>query len=357
VRGDGICHGQAITGLLARVPLRVRLAAIACCLVAAGAGIIGLTGSLAVRGYLMPQADQELRAYADLVTSGAFTAMPAGFDPGGAAGSAFLIEVVGPAGQLVMSTGTQPAPASARIPFRAGQLATVPAASGGGSWLVVARPVHYRAQRILYTYTADDFSLSITSTARPGTAGRLVVGLDLSSIGRAISRLTVICAEVSGAAILAVAFLGLAVIRTILRPLTQMEKITAAVAAGGLSHRVPDRHARGDARNPARSLNTMQSQIEHAYNTSTASADAARSRSEQIPRIITGTGCELRRPLGVIRGFAQYYQQRGRPAARELDRMMARVAEEAAHMDALLDDLLLLPLPGQPGSHDNDRST
>jgi hypothetical protein len=33
--------------------------------------------------------------------------------------------------------------------------------------------------------------------------------------------------------------------------------------------------------------------------------------------------------------------------------MMGRVAEEAAHMDALLDGLLLPP----PGSHDNDRST
>jgi hypothetical protein len=46
VRGDSICRGQAITGLLARVPLRVRLVAIACCLVAAGAGIIGLGSTL-----------------------------------------------------------------------------------------------------------------------------------------------------------------------------------------------------------------------------------------------------------------------------------------------------------------------
>jgi hypothetical protein len=163
------------------------------CLAAGGAGIIGAASDLMARGYLMRQADQQLRGYADRLASRPFVATPLSAPAPGTrrpGGGAFSIEVLGAAGQLVMRAGStvQPGPAipaaGGRIPARAGQLVTIPAAVGG-SWRVIAEPVHYRARRIPYAYSAEDFSLLITSTARPGLAGTLVVGLDLGSTGQA----------------------------------------------------------------------------------------------------------------------------------------------------------------------------
>ncbi|HUY50006.1 MAG TPA: HAMP domain-containing protein [Streptosporangiaceae bacterium] len=350
---QGFRRGQAIARLLARPSLQVRLVAITLCLVAAGAGIISAASGLVARGYLMRQADQQLRAYADRLTSRPFTATPmsrvapGASAPGGPGGAAFSIEVRGPAGQLIMSAGPgtpagQAIPAAAaRLPARAGQLATRPAVSGGGSWLVIAEPIHYRARRIPFTYSAEDFSLLITSRARPGHAGTLVIGLGLASIGRAVGRLTITCLAVSGVAILVVACLGAMVIRAILRPLTQMEETAGAIAAGELSCRIPDRRARSDASSLASSLNRMLSQLEQALNTTARSAAAARSSGERMRQTIADTSHELRRPLSVLHGLAEYYRQRGQLSTGELDRMMKQVADEAARMDMLVNDLLL----------------
>ncbi len=344
---------RPVTGMRAGVPLRWRLVAVACCLVAIAAAGIGLACSLAARGFLTGQADQELRTYADILTRGPFTVMPAGPGPGGAADSGFLVEVTSSGGQLVLRAApdSPPGPATAAIPVHAGQLAVVPASSGGRSWLLVTEPVRYTARHIPFTYGYDSFSLYVTSTARPGTAGTLVVGLDLSSIGRVTSGITVRCAAAGGAAVLAVAVLGLAVIRAILRPLAQMEKI----AAGGLSRQVPDGNPHGET-GLAQSLGSALSQARQACNTSAMAADAARRSSEQMRAVIAGTSRELRRPVSIIRGSAEYYRLRGPLTARELDQMMARVADEATHMAALIDDLACTeydqaPLPaGDDGS-------
>jgi two-component system OmpR family sensor kinase len=347
VRHDGFRSGQVIGRLPAWPSLQVRLAATALCLMAAGAGIISVASGLAARGYLMRQADQQLRAYADYLTSHPFKVTPFSGPGPGASGGAFSMQVRGSGGQLVMSAGpaTQPGPAIPAAPAgilaRAGQLATIPAVRGGGNWLVITEPIHYRAQRILFVYSAEDFFLDITSKARPGLAGTLVVGLGLASIDQAIGRLTVTCLAVSGVVILVLAWLGLAVIRTILRPLTRMEETAGAIAAGGLSRRMPDRHARRDAGGLAWCLSKMLSQIEPAFNATSASEATARSSAERMRRVIADTGHELRRPLSVIRGSAEYYRQQGQLRTGELDRMMRRVADEAARMDMLVDDLLV----------------
>jgi HAMP domain-containing protein len=354
---DGFRSRQAIARLPGRLSLRVRLVATTLCLVAAGAAIIGAATGLVARDYLMRQADQQLRAYADRLTSRPFRATPisglapGGWRPGGSGGGAFTIEVRGSAGQLVMraGTGTQPGPASpaprARIAARAGQLVTVPAVSGGGSWRVIAEPVHYRARRIPYAYSAQDFSLLVTSTARPGLAGTLVAGLDLGSIGQGIRRLAITCLAVSGVVLLVVACLGAVVIRSIVRPLTRMQQTAAAVAAGELSRRVPEGHPRSDTGRLARSVNTMLSQIEHAFTSSAAAESAARTSTARTRQIIAETARELRTPLSVIRGLAQHHRQRGQLSAAELDRMIRRLEYETARIGVLAGHLL-------PARHD-----
>jgi two-component system, OmpR family, sensor kinase len=349
VRGDSVRGVRTVRGLLAGLPLRVRLAALACCAAAAGAAAMGLACSQAARSGLMWQADQQLRAYADQLTSHPFTAMPAGPGPGGAASGAFVIEVVS-GNQLVIVSGAdgRPGPAVAGIPGRAGQLGVVPASKGTGSWLVVARAVRYSASRIMFTYGSDGYFLHVTSTSRPGIHGTLVVGLDLASVTRAITRITVSVVAVGGAAVLIVAFAALALIRAILRPVAQAETVAAGVVARGLARQVPGGRAGSLAGGLARSVNGLASRLDDAR----MSALAARASSDRLRAAMASACRELRRPVSVIRGCAEYYRLTRPPAAGQLDRMMSRIAGEAARIDAIIDDLACTgrdqPQPGRP---------
>ena len=112
---------------------------------------------------------------------------------------------------------------------------------------MIAEPIHYRAWRIPFSYSAEGFSVSVTGLARPGLAGTLVVGMDLGRIGHTADRLAVTGLVVSGVMVLIAGGLGAVVIRAILRPLTQAEGALAAAAAGELSRRVPDQPGGGDA--------------------------------------------------------------------------------------------------------------
>jgi two-component system OmpR family sensor kinase len=345
---DGFRGGQAVTRPQRRASLEVRLVVTALCLLAAGAAIItGACGWMA-RGYLQGQADQQLRAYAGRLVSHPFKASPLyGIAPGipGAAGPGGLsIEVCGPAGRVVMRAGPagRPGPVIPAVPAavaaRGGQLASV-AAGGGGSWRVITEPIHYRARRIPFSYSAEGFYVVITSTARQGLAGTLVIGLDLRSAGHAAGRLAVTGLAISSLVILAVACLAVVASRAMLRPVTQAEQTLTAVAAGQLSCRVPERRG-GDAGRLAGSLNAMLGQIEHAFRTRAASEEAARRSCGQLGRIVADAGHQLRKPLSIVDGIASSYRRGGQLGAGEFDRMMRRVADEAARMDALADDLL-----------------
>jgi hypothetical protein len=196
--------------------LRAGLMAAALCLLAAGAAAMTGACGLVARDYLMAQADSQLRAYADHLTGHAFVATPwSGPAPGaGGLGGTVSFEVRGAAGQLVMredrgNRAGQVIPAvSAGAAAQAGQLATIAAGGGGGSWRVIAEPVHYRARRLPFTYSAQGVAVLVTSRARPGLDGTLVAGLDLAGIGQATARLAVTGLAVSGMVILVIACLG-----------------------------------------------------------------------------------------------------------------------------------------------------
>jgi hypothetical protein len=279
-------------------PLTVRLAAAAVCLLALGAAVLTGVGGLVARGYLMGQADQRLRAYADSLTGHPFEVNPlGGLSPGTLAGGAFSIEVRGPGGQLVLraAPGSRPARALPRVAGRAGQLVTATAA-GGDSWRLITEPIRYQARRILFAYSPQDFSLLVTGHGRAGVAGTLVVGTDLAGIGQAAGRMVTTGLAVSGAAVLLAACLGALLIRALSRP-------SAGPAEAG---------------EPGES-------------------------GAQPGRTLGDTVAELRRPLSVIHGLARDYRWRGAPSAADADRMMARVASEAGRLEDLLAGL---PPPG-----------
>ena len=174
-----------------RPSLRVRLLATVVCLLATGAVIIVVAGVSAIRSHLTRQAGQQLRAYAEQLTSHPFQLTPysqaaapgapdlAGLVPGSLAGlaagtSAVSIEVRGSDGQLVMRTG--PAGAgrahAAAVQTLASRGQRLPRSGLSGTAATWPSPSRSATGRtVSLTPTAPRISPS-TSPARPGPAPR-----------------------------------------------------------------------------------------------------------------------------------------------------------------------------------------
>jgi HAMP domain-containing protein len=326
----GFRSGRTVAGRADWRSLPVRLAAAVFCMVAAGAGIIGAASHLTAQGYLMRQADQQLRSYAGGLTSRPFALFP-GFpvapgaaSPGGP-GRSVSIEVRDSGGQLLVSAGT------------------VTPQTSEGSWLKITEPVRYQTRHIPFAYGAENSSFYITGEKGTGLAGTLVVGLDLAGVGRAVDRLTLTCLAVSGAALLILACATAVVIRILLRPLGRMAETAAAVASGDLSSRMPEARARGDVGNLARTLNRVLGQAELALTAASSSEAAARESTERMRQAVADAGDRLRRPLSILAGLAGAYRERSGPGADDPDRTISQIADEGARMDAVLENL-------QPGS-------
>jgi two-component system, OmpR family, sensor kinase len=366
-----------------RTPLRVKLIAAMLVLVAAALAVISFAGIAFLRGYLLNQADQQLRAAAenanpqDIVYAHLFLGQGPALPAYGGLSIQWLPEkgalqqvvaeysgfrsgqphqVPGPAvrradgwlytpGQANRNAynwlGASPQPVSAPV--------TVSASSGDGRWRVVS--------------SAASLPIPSGHTVLKGT---IILGLDVTSIYRTLNELTVIDVIVSGALLVVLAALGITVIRSSMRPLTDIERTARAIAAGDLGRRVPEGDPRTEVGKLGRSLNAMLAQIEAAFLARTASEEAARrsenaarrsayaaGRSEErVRQFVADASHELRTPLTAIRGFAEYYRQRGGVAdasatagqlnRADLDRLIERVEAEASRMGVLVDDMLLL---------------
>jgi two-component system OmpR family sensor kinase len=345
VRQFAVRSRRTMTRFSARIPLRIKLITAVLMLVAIALAVISAVSIVVFHRYLLHQADQQLSARArrlDNFGGYVYVSPPAGV-PG-----RILTEVLDSSGRPLQPSGIAPAgvsppdipPSKTWIRGHDWQLVTVPATSGGGSWRVAIKPIHYTLQRM--PFTPDGVTPFVTSTSQPGLSGTYVVGLDIGSISHTIGTLTMIDLAVGGVVIVILAGAGVALVRASLRPLAEIEQTAGAIAAGDLSRRVPDRDPRTEVGSLAQSLNMMLGQIEHAVRAHSASEATARRSEERMRRFVADASHELRTPLSVIRGFAEYYRQRGGLREDELDRMIRRVEDEAARMGMLVEDLLLL---------------
>ena len=171
-------------------------------------------------------------------------------------------------------------------------------------------------------------------------SGRLVtVAYDLSDIQQTVRSLVLLQFGIGAAVLLLLGVAGSWVVHRSLRPLTEVEKTAAAIAAGQLDRRVPERDPRTEVGRLSQALNGMLAQIQQAFASSEASAEKARTSEERMRRFITDASHELRTPLTTMRGFAELYRQ---GAARDMELVMSRIESESRRMGLLVDDLLLL---------------
>ena len=323
-------------GTRVRIPLWVSLPCVAVSVAALGAVAVGAAGLSGTRGYLTRQTDSSLVACASGAVGQRLVDWPAS---GPGPSSACDLELLSASGQLLaplapavpgvgpgagsgpdpgVGPGVGPGPA---IPAGRSWLAahtarpvTVPGA--GGSWRVLLEAVHYQPQRILYVYGPDDVQYVISGPAGRGPAGLLVVMARAAGIGRLTEEAAAPFAATAGAVLILLAVCGLAVSRAVLRPLRETAPWPFAAAVTRVSEQMAASRA--------------------------AEAAARRSAAEMVGRL-SEVSQELRTSVSLVRGFAEYYRQRGKPLPATGGPMVRRVAEEISRMETLIAQLDAAP--------------
>jgi two-component system, OmpR family, sensor kinase len=172
-----------------------------------------------------------------------------------------------------------------------------------------------------------------------GPNGLTTVAIDLSDVDHTVRSLVWLQFGIGVAVLAVVGIAGFAVVHRSLRPLIEVEQTAAAIAAGQLDRRVPERDPRTEVGRLSLALNGMLTQIQQAVASSESSAEKARGSEDRMRRFITDASHELRTPLTTIRGFAELYRQ---GAARDVAMLLSRIESESSRMGLLVDDLLLM---------------
>jgi two-component system, OmpR family, sensor kinase len=314
----------------ARVPLHFKLIAALLGLVVIALAVISMAGLAEFRSYLQDRADAQLKALSAQVgnSSGIGGLRSPAFSFEG-----YVVELRDAQGHQVQGCTwctyqdlTVPGPSvptgKSWLSANNNKLVTVPATSGGDTWRVLARKVGYHETLPQFGQTG------------PNLPGTLIVGADLGHLDQAVGWLSKVDLVVSVIIVVALAIVGVAMVRASLRPLTDIEHTAEAIAAGDLSRRVPYHDPRTEMGRLSRSLNMMLAQIESAFRARAQSEAAARQSEERMRRFLGDASHELRTPLTAIRGYAEYYRQRGGLddsafAAAEPDREPARTGAAA----------------------------
>jgi two-component system OmpR family sensor kinase len=343
---------NALRGLAARTPLRVKLVATVLVLAAAGLSVAAVAATASLHSYLIGRVDDQLQVAARGIADGFRFRLglggvggPVPVAPPGAEGegattstgtegevaqggrlpSPYYVRFYSAEGSPKGSPDAAPLTAQSppRLPSRlddalvhSGKPFDVPAADGTGSWRVVVVP-------------ARDQS------------GAIAIATSLSDVDRTVDHLVVLEVLIGAAALVLMGGSGYLLIRRSLSPLVAVEHTAEAIAAGDLSQRVPQLHPRTEVGRVSNALNVMLTRIEDAFSRQRTSEQHARASEERMRQFIADASHELRTPLTSIRGFAELHRIGGAEATDVAD-SMARIEGEAERMGLLVDDLLLL---------------
>jgi two-component system OmpR family sensor kinase len=333
-----------VAGLVGRVPLRRALVATLLLVVTLALLGSGLATHATLRGYLLDRVDEQLRGVAPVVagSTGLGEAPTRSRGPlgRGPLPSEFVVEVVDESGESVIGPTSnlvedEQLPLLPDDPETAGDGDgfTVAAVSGDGRWRVRAVPV----------------------TLADGSSGTLMVAQSLDGVQGILDRLVLLLMVIGVVTVAVLGAVGYLLVRGSLRPLQDVERTAAAIAAGDLSKRVPEADERTEVGQLAAALNVMLGRVESAFAEREAGEQAARTSEERMRRFVADASHELRTPLTTIRGFAELYRQGAVSDDDGVRRVVGRIESEAARMGLLVEDLLLLarldqqrPLASEP---------
>jgi two-component system OmpR family sensor kinase len=193
-----------------------------------------------------------------------------------------------------------------------------------------------RGETVLMTVGTSG-SLRYRALLRPDSRNHEVdvLALPLGDVDAAVRGLIQVEVGATALAAFVLALVTFWVLRLGVRPVKQMTATASAIAAGDLSHRVPDVRPGTEAGELGVALNQMLGRIEDAFDQRTRSEDRLR-------RFVGDASHELRTPVTTIRGYAELYRAGGLAEESELSEAMRRTEQEAIRMGTLIDDLLLL---------------
>ena len=131
---------------------------------------------------------------------------------------------------------------------------------------------------------------------------------------------------------------GLAIWLTItsaLRPLREVERTAAMVAAGDTSQRLVAADENTEIGRLNGSLNSMLDSIDSAMSSRNKALD-------QMKRFVADASHELRTPLVTLRGYAELYRIGALKKKADIDEAMGRIESESIRMSELVENLLAL---------------
>jgi two-component system OmpR family sensor kinase len=163
----------------------------------------------------------------------------------------------------------------------------------------------------------------------------LLIAAPLDSVDTTLHRLMLIELLVTALVLLAIALLGLWVVRLGLRPLAAIGDTAAAIAAGDLTRRVERAEERTEVGRLGLALNAMLAQIESAFREREATEGRLR-------RFVADASHELRTPLAAVRAYAELFKRGASDRPDDLARSMRGIERESERMSLLVEDLLLL---------------
>ena len=313
-----------------RIPLGVKLVAALVVLLSIALLVTGVTGTVALRGYLIERLDHQARGTYGRVARGLTAHNPPSFsssdrDSGSTSQySQFIptkgkpIEVLARADESSQTAPALPTLDAATLQRLDNRPFTVPSRGAGNDWRVLIKTLS-------------------------NGEGTLVVAVSFETVDDTLARLIRIDAGTGAVVLALLATLGYALVRSSLRRLREVETIAGAIAEGDLTRRVRPGGERTEVGRLAIALNSMLAQIEALFAAREASEASARASEEKMRRFVADASHELRTPLTSIRGFAELYRQGAVPDnPGAIERIMRKIEAEAVRMGLLVDDLMLL---------------
>lgn len=166
----------------------------------------------------------------------------------------------------------------------------------------------------------------VTTELRDGTV--VVLGVSTARAEAAYRRLLAAAGTAAAVVMVVVGLVVWWVIRLGLEPIRVMTDTAEALAAGATGRRAPPFAAGTEADRLARAINLL--------------VDTSQAAEARLRRFVADASHELRTPLTTLRGYTALYAAGALAEPAKVDDAMRRMAQEAARMSSLVEDLFLL---------------